>query len=165
MKLPPRSETIESLFTGVLITEICFVVFSLIFAVIGGMLANQQYANLPSDAERVTFAVSCSAFVLFLPAGIISWIGLFQRRDWGRWLYAGLATVGHLLGIFIGLFEWSYSWGFPAALSNLACVTNGMIITMIFLTPIADTFTKSSRPPLPPTEPFNEASDPANPAP
>lgn len=145
MKLPPNETTLVTILRGLLIAEIVITVLAiplLLFsgAIVESVLQDAGFNSEASDAEMVVVAFSCMFFVVIVPALIVSWIGLFNFWNWARWLYLGANVVGSLLAIPISVFDFSFQWGLPTAILDLAAPISGAIVAIVFLSPVAHRF-------------------------
>jgi uncharacterized membrane protein (DUF2068 family) len=95
-----------------------------------------------ASPEPNTFLVAmfALAMVILLPMGIASWVGLFQHRNWGRWLYLISLVASHLFLVFVGCFSWTYSCDSVAALESISYLNSGIILAICFLSPLATEF-------------------------
>ena len=147
MKFPPDKTSLATLLR-------CMLIFEIILAVIGtgvsmfvGAMGEQilTEAGLVSpEANLFPFALFAVAFVVLLPIGIASWVGLFQHKNWGRWLYLIGLIATQLLVVFMGCFSWTYCWDLVYALDSIAKLNNGVILAICFLSPLASEFEDSS---------------------
>ena len=97
-----------------------------------------------SDLEMFSFAIAAVGMVVLLPMMIASWIGLFQHRNWARWLYLLSLVIGVLLSVFCGCFSWNYRWGVVEALEYFGHLVSALIVAICFLSPLATEFSSSS---------------------
>ena len=145
MKFPPNNSSLATLLRGMLIFEISFAVIVVGIGFFETYLEGQFWAELGlteeiSNSEMFAFAISVVAMVVLLPATIASWIGLFQHRNWARWLYLAVTSFSILLVVFIGCFQWNYRWGLVTAFESISSVVGGIILAICFLSPLAADF-------------------------
>ena len=147
MKFPPDKTSLATLLRCLLIFEI---VFAVILTGVGMLLismGDQALADaglVSSEPNMFLFAMLMVALVVLLPLGIASWAGLFQHKNWGRWLYLIALIASHLLSVFTGCFSWTYSWELVSALNSIAQLNSGVILAICFLSPLASEFEASS---------------------
>ena len=96
-----------------------------------------------TEMSMFAFAMLMVALVVLLPMGIASWVGLFQHKNWGRWIYLIVLIASHLLAVFTGCFSWTYSWDLVSALNSIAQLNSGIILAICFLSPLASDFENS----------------------
>jgi len=146
MKLPPSNASLTSLLRILLIFEIVYGVIVLAIGFIESYIEGQFWAEIGlneeiSNSEMFAFAIAAVALVVLLPVTIASWIGLFQQRNWARWLYLAVSASSILLGVFVGCFQWNYRWGLVTGLEASSGVVTGIILAICFLSPLAVGFT------------------------
>ena len=147
MKFPPDKTSLATLLRCLLIFEIVFGVIGAGVSMFVGAMGEQILtdAGLASpEANLFPFALFAVGFVVLLPMAIASWVGLFQHKNWGRWLYLISLVASHLLLVFTGCFNWTYCWDLVYALDSIAKLNNGVILAICFLSPLASEFEASS---------------------
>ena len=145
MKLPPSNASLTSLLRGLLIFEIVYgaIVVGIGFfeSYIEGMFwAEMGLSQEPGSSDMFILAIMAVSLVVVLPATIASWVGLFQHRNWARWLYLAVTAFTLLLVVFVGCFQWNYRWGLVTALESIGSVVGGTILAICFLSPLAASF-------------------------
>lgn len=147
MKFPPDNSSLASLLRCLLIFEIVFSVISIPIAIVTEAVGEQALVEAGLASQEVSMlpvALSAVAFLILLPLGIASWVGLFQHKNWGRWLYLIGTILGQLLLVFLGCFTWTYSWDLVPALDSIGYLNSGIILSLCFLSPLASDFDQSS---------------------
>ena len=145
MKFPPTKTSLASLLRGLLIFEITFGVIAIGLGLFETYLESQFFAEMGlvqemGSFDMFSFAMFAVAFVILLPMMIASWFGLFQQRNWGRWLYLGSHLFASLLMVFMGCFQWNYRWGLVLALETISSNVSGIILAICFLSPLGTEF-------------------------
>ena len=145
MKFPPSNASLTSLLRGLLIFEIVYgaIVVGIGFfeSYIEGMFwAEMGLSQESGSSDMFILAIVAVSLVVVLPATIASWVGLFQHRNWARWLYLAVTAFTLLLVVFVGCFQWSYRWGLVTALESIGSVVGGTILAICFLSPLAASF-------------------------
>ena len=147
MKFPPDNSSLANLLRCLLIFEIVFSVISIPIAIVTEAVGEQALVEAGLASQEVSMlpvALSAVAFLILLPLGIASWVGLFQHKNWGRWLYLIGTILGQLLLVFLGCFTWTYSWDLVPALDSIGDLNSGIILSLCFLSPLASDFDHSS---------------------
>ena len=147
MKFPPDKTSLATLLRCLLIFEIVFAVILTGVGMLVISMGDQALADaglVSSEPNMFLFAMLMVALVVLLPLGIASWAGLFQHKNWGRWLYLIALIASHLLSVFTGCFSWTYSWDLVSALNSIAQLNSGVILAICFLSPLASEFEASS---------------------
>jgi len=67
---------------------------------------------------------------------------MWMVRDWGRWLYLGVACFGHFANLAGSVIDTSPGWHFPDAIGDIASSLGGVLIGMAFWSPLAAAFRK-----------------------
>ena len=114
---------------------------------VAGAVGEQALVEAGLESPKVSMlpvALSAVAFLILLPLGIASLVGLFQHKNWGRWLYLIGTILGQLLLVFLGCFTWTYSWDLVPALDSIGYLNSGIILSLCFLSPLASDFDHSS---------------------
>lgn len=142
MKFPPSRNQLESFLTGILVFEICTVTLCVLTALASGVMADDIYQAEPTSYDLLIGIAALFLCLVYFPGSIIAWIGLFRRRWWSRWLYVGMLVTSNALDLVIGLVDWSFQWGLPGAIAVVCGITSGIVSSIIFLTPVAESFTK-----------------------
>ena len=143
MKFPPNNSGLATLLRCLLIFEIVFTVISIGISVVSYSVGEQMLieAGLVSpEVNMVAMAVFVVAAVVLLPMAIASWVGLFQHKNLGRWLYLASLAISLLMLVFVGCFSWSYVWDLVPALDAITKLTSGLIVSICFLSPLASEF-------------------------
>lgn len=118
----------------------------------------RAYLNQESDGLTGGQIVLLLVALPLLGALVVSWIGLWRTWRAARLIYVITMIAALLLEALAG--PWIYS-GPGAALATLQSVISGMIVALVFLTPLAAAF---GRPPAAPPGGFGvDMRPPANP--
>ncbi len=146
-QFPPENKTLHHYFIGLLVAEISLFVVILPIALFGGMMAEAAIEDAGGSTEltgpeAVVAGFSCLFLVVGLPAIIASWVGLFLYKAWGRWLYLATTVTLHVLYVPISIFDFSLTWGLASALGDVGSLVSGAILAMIYLTPLANRFSR-----------------------
>jgi hypothetical protein len=159
MKSTPSETAMVYILRGLLIAEIVMTILAVPLSLFSSMIAESafQEARLTQETSDATVAVVGYIHLLFffaiaiLPALIVSWIGLFNFWSWSRWLYLLTNVAAYLLAIPLGFFDFSFQWGLPSAILDLAQPLTGAIAAIVFFSPISVRFDRvRSTVPLPP---------------
>lgn len=145
MHLPPEDHHLVAILRGLLIAEIVISALGLPFVLLSEIytariLEERGWVTDSTNAELVQSAFACVVLAAAVPAMIVSWIGLFNFWGWSRWLYLGVNCAMALLGILLGIFQFSFEWGLPNAVIDLGQPIWGCIAGIIFLSPVARCF-------------------------
>ena len=143
MNFPPNKTSLATLLRCLLIFEIVFTVICVPLVMFVGAMGEQilTEAGLASPEPSMFLVATWGVLMLvLLPMGIGSWVGLFQHRNWGRWLYLIGSIASQLFIVFAGCFTWTYSWDLVSALGSIGYLTNGIILSICFLSPLASEF-------------------------
>ena len=147
MKFPPNKTSLATLLRCLLIIEIVLYVLGLsvgIFVISIGQRILADAGLASPEMNMFAVAIFAVAFVVLLPMGIASWVGLFQHKNWGRWLYLIGLVATHLLVVFTGCFSWTYNWDLMSAFESIAQLNSGVILAICFLSPLASEFESSN---------------------
>ena len=93
----------------------------------------EEQMEKPFDAGDIVMILA----VPLLGGLIVSWIGLWRLWGPARWIYLFTFCGGMLIEALGG--PWIYS-GPGAALSTLLSANNGVVLALVFLTPLATAF-------------------------
>ncbi len=143
MKFPPNKASLATLLRCLLIFEIVFGVIALSVGMFVVSIGDQILADAglaSQDMSMVGFAMLVVALLMLLPMAIVSWVGLFQHKNWGRWLYLIGLVAAQLVNVFAGCLTWTYSWDLVTALHSIGYLTSGIILAICFLSPLATEF-------------------------
>jgi len=146
-QFPPDNKTLHQYFIGLLIADISLSVLEFLVALIGVMMADVAIEDAGGSTELTSSdaavaGLSCFFLVFVLPVVIASWVGLFQYKAWGRWLYLATVVTLHMLLVPLSIFDFSLTWGLESSLSNVGWLVTGAILAMVYMTPLANRFTK-----------------------
>jgi len=149
MNFPPSKTDLATLLRGLLIFEICFGIVVFVMGIIETSMGDEFLLEAGvsqelSDLQTLSVAVFGVALVVLIPALIASWVGLFQQKNWSRWLYLFVSVASCLLMVFFGFFHWTYRWGVVEALESLTSVVSGLILAICFLSPLASEFNSNA---------------------
>ena len=153
MELPPNKQTLHAILKGLIGAEIALGLISiplLIFesVLVESMLTEAGMTQNISDSQMFSYSIAIMLLVVLLPMLIASWIGLFRLRAWSRWMYLGTVMSFYLLAIPLGCFEYQYHWGLSLAIMDFADPVTGIILGVIFLSPLAADF-QNTKPDVP----------------
>ena len=110
-----------------------------------GLVVIGQYSTELEQSEAATWdyivgVASVLFLVLAIPAQIIAWVGLFQLKNWARWLHLALFGIGVCISILTGIADFSMKWSLVYAVSDLAYFSTGAILALAFLSPLEKQF-------------------------
>lgn len=150
MQLPPSNNQLIRIFYGLLIAEIVTTGIAIPLGLFSGAVASaaleeRGWIAPANDLDMMASGLSCLYITIIFPGLIISWVGLFNFWWWARWLYLGIAGLSILLAFPIGLFDFSFNWGIGDALSEFAQILTGINIAVVFLTSVANNFSREDR--------------------
>ena len=141
MQFPPSKNVIARIFKGLLIAEIAIVAFQFQLLFIENSIIEHQGLIIESDDSNIFLsAMLFLMFVVILAALVTSWVGLFRYRRWARWLYAGTLLAAIATFVPSSCFDLSVNWGFSSSVSDIGSYITGSLLTIMFLTPLADEF-------------------------
>ena len=145
IQLPPSKSLQRSIFSSLLIADIllCFLALPIGFwqgSIYSSWLAESGLEVETTDIEMLVGALWIMLLVVMLPATIVAWVGLFQYRNWARWLYLLLMLAGNLLAIPLGCFDYSFQWGVLTAIVDLMGPVEGALVAIVFFSPLAAEF-------------------------
>lgn len=143
------AKTIETVFQTLLICQIVSFFLALFLSIVDELLTGQAVTDLVGEQEvSTTWAVISGIlfaflFVVVLPAGIASIVGLFFWKPWARWLYCVTWLSMTVLMLVYSAFDfnWDFHWGLPDSIGSLLSVVEGAILTLLFIPPVATRFT------------------------
>lgn len=144
---PPDNNTLHQYFTGLVIAEIALIVLTLPVMLFSDMMTETATEDSigASEASAPEMAIAFFAVLLlivYIPAVIASWVGLFNYKAWGRWLYLATTVFEYVLFLPLSIFDLSWTWGLESSLHELASTISGAILTIAYLTPLANRFTE-----------------------
>jgi hypothetical protein len=137
------SETLLRVLNGLILADVATNLIGLGLAVLYMIATSHQ--DVPDKPLSTSDGIACIGFLLYVPASIIAWIGMWFTRNWSRWLYVGTVALGHFFGLGAALFDTSASWHFPDAVSSLGSSVGGILIGLAFFSPLTLVFRDSGR--------------------
>ena len=147
--LPPPnvlvSENLSRWLRACLIAEIFMALASVPLAVGSEMLVQDKFPDVETGFAIVDGGDTLVGAIVLLgltlvPAIIASWIGLFLRKPWAPWLYLGIRVAALILNSLIGLITIELTWGVFHVFSGTQDALSGVVLALIFLTPLRDEF-------------------------
>lgn len=132
-----------NLLRGLVITNAALFFLIFVTALGYGLLTTvpeHETLGMPAEEMGVAELLTCCALVPLVVAQLASFVGLFMMRNWGRWLQLGTLISSYLLRLPISLFEVSEVWGFGIALSEIESLVSGLILGLVFYSPLARDF-------------------------
>jgi len=145
MELPPKKQTLHAFLKGLIGADVALMLLAIPLGMLEGLMTESTLNEIGkttnfTDSEMLSASIWVMLLVVLLPAIVASWIGLFQLRNWARWVYLIAICSGYLLAIPMGCFEYEVCWGMSRAIIELAGPIEGLILGIAFLSPLASDF-------------------------
>ena len=145
MEFPPNKQVLHALLKGLIGADVALLLLSIPLGIFEGMVTESMLNEIGkttnfTDTEQLTAAIWIMILVVLLPAAIASWIGLFRLKNWARWVYLAAICSVFLLSIPMGCFQYDVCWGLSQAILDLEGPIKGLILGIVFLSPLAVEF-------------------------
>lgn len=134
-----------SLLRGLVIADAAIFVLAILlglFSVVMMEPASRQTSEPVevTNGELLAVRFSYLTAAIGLPGYVAGVVGIFLRRNWGRWLYLGQVILFCGSSLATSLFDFSAAWAFPRALADIGSVLSGLIVGLTFYSPLAAEF-------------------------
>lgn len=143
------SDRLKSLLHVLVTVEIVASVLVIAILVIESILLDSMGLQPPetendqSVSDLILLLTALFAFLVLIPSTIVSWIGLFKTKWWSRWLYALNLIASTVISLPNDLINFDPSWGLSSWLISLSDMNTGVIIGLLFFSPLSKEFQKA----------------------
>lgn len=151
--MPPGDLTVSTptlgLLRGLVVANAALFFLAMVTAIAYGLLTStpeQETLGMSNPQVGASDILGCLFLAIFVPVHLAGLVGLLLLRNWGRWLNLGTLAVSNGLYLITSVFEVSAVWGFPTAVWRVEAIVSGLILGLVFYSPLARQFTAVDAP-------------------
>jgi hypothetical protein len=142
---PSNAKALKTVFRNLLIAEISLTALSLVLAIVGAIVVGQYAPSVETTEGSTTFDWISAAFFVFIlvvliPCQVIAWVGLFNLKNWARWLHLGLFVLVNLLFLMLSVSDFSFGWALSGYVESIGYAFSGAVLSLAFISQLADQF-------------------------